>query len=137
MEQKRKQRLPRKIRIGAHTCSVEKVDSSEMMGPEVARENRNLIKVGSHYDIYGEVDLTDLKIRLSNKMQPSMEAETLAHEIGHAIIELCSLRKHFEKAKDEEPFVQSFVHMFCQVLFDNPGFRRMFEVGKRRGDAQG
>jgi len=111
-------RLPKQIKIGAHMTSVRRVKQLQ------------------HGDqpLYGDCNLGRLEICVSEDQPPSIEAETLLHEIFHAIFELNGLTNLLRREDDEEQFVQSMAHSVTQVLLDNLSLRRMFELFPSAGE---
>jgi len=68
---------------------------------------------------------SDLEIMLNRKQKDSVTAETIMHEVLHAIVEMTGVRRHLKKGR-EEAVVQSMAAVLTQVLRDNPAFKRLF-----------
>jgi hypothetical protein len=66
--------------------------------------------------VYGEVDHVNQVIKLSKELKRQLKAETLLHEIIHAV--LFKLRE--EELFNNEHFVNSMSVMLLQVFRDNP-----------------
>lgn len=81
--------------------------------------------VGKHFTYYGDCTVADRLIRINADLEDSILAETVLHEIGHALVELTGVRGLF-KARQEETIVQALMHALTAVLQDNPSLLRLF-----------
>jgi hypothetical protein len=121
-------RIPRSLKIGAHTFKVEVATAEQMGGPN-SKELQTNSEAGRHFTFYGDMDPGQLHIRLNGQVVESMRVETLMHEVLHAIVELAGVRGLFKPGREEE-IVQPLAHQLTQVLCDNAAFRRLF--GRRK-----
>lgn len=98
--------LPRKVRIAYRDYRV----------------RRNL-----KIDEYGNCDTHQALIEIGEHHDAKSEANTLLHEIGHAVYFETGLRARAGEAKEED-IVRSMVDGLCKVLADNPKMAlRLFE----------
>ena len=91
--------IPDKLRVGAHTIEIKMVD-------------RN-----SHENC-GSAVVDSCKIFIRNDMPPSMQLETLVHEVLHLVRTLNGT--NIKDADAEERVVQADAHLLYQFLKDNP-----------------
>ena len=111
-----KSRLPKRIKICAHTY---KVQCNSSLGEPSKASVQKFGALGKHAFHYGEVELSKCLIKLNKKMCQSMMAETLLHEVFHAMIDEIPLRAQIP-TKVEEQVVQGLSQMLLQILRDNP-----------------
>jgi len=105
--------LPKTIKIGWATYIVENWPESE------ARDRHRA----------GEILFNKLKIRINDACPPAKRAETLLHEIAHAINDVWAVTP-IDLAKDSQPEEQLACLMgsgWATVLCDNPDLRRFLD----------
>lgn len=92
--------LPKQVKIGWRIFTIEAFDRLEAIGR----------------DRYGECNKVSGVIRVDTVHGPRQTAETLLHEIMHAMFSVWALRE-----KDgEEEIVGTASHALCSVWVDNP-----------------
>lgn len=117
--------LPGHVKIGAHTYVLKYLPPEEM-DPLTPSSFALNAEIGRHYVHYGSMYPGELLIEINKEIAPSMMAETIIHEILHAIVELAGLSRQLKLGR-EETIVQAIGHMLTQVLRDNPKVRRLFD----------
>lgn len=117
-------KIPKKLKIGAHTFTVELTNKKYMGGPTPSEMERG-IAIGKHWTYFGDMHPGDLKIRINKNVKPSMVQETLMHEVMHAVVELTGVRNDFKLGR-EEHIVQAVGHLLTEVFLENPQFAKVF-----------
>jgi hypothetical protein len=93
--------IPGKIKIFGYEFTVDLLDEERM------------------HDVIGWCDHNRQAIHVQAGLVPELEAETLIHEILHAIAHFT----HLKETSDEERWVQCLGMGFHTVLHDNPLLR--------------
>jgi hypothetical protein len=78
--------------------------------------------------LFGETDYDTLSIRVHDRLEPSVKASTLLHEIVHAIYDEYGISKDDE----EERVVNSISNGLSQVIRDNPDVLAFIISGLRK-----
>lgn len=106
--------LPRRVKVGHLTYRVSEMDR----------------KTAERSDIYGDMVASEASIRVKAGMAPGATAETLMHEIFHAIYDEWAIKS----AEDnEERLVDAFSKGMVTVMRDNPDVVRWFMSALRAG----
>ena len=92
-------KIPKKVKIGAHTYAIEFRDDLDDENMGVCRPAK-------------------LKIFIDGSLPQSQQEETFIHECLHAIVNLLGLYTH-SQYDEEERVVQSVAHSLYQVLKEN------------------
>ncbi len=99
-------KLPDKIKVSGFTIAIEEWESSE-----AAAQGK-----------YGMFSPHQLKIQVDTSIDPQIVAETLLHEVLHAIF----WANIIDTTLDEEPVVEKTSLGLFQVLRDNPNLIKFF-----------
>lgn len=68
--------------------------------------------------LFGRYSPTALQIEIRRSMPPTRTAETILHEVLHALHDASP----FAESEDEETCVQALSPAFIRLMQDNPGF---------------
>lgn len=100
-------KLPSKVKIGHHIYNLSRAK-------EVWIHTGPTTKQGC----YGIHDYTEQNIAIKNGLQPSVEKNTVIHELLHALLYQCHF--DFEKGITEEELVSRLSPVLTTLLIDNP-----------------
>jgi hypothetical protein len=99
--------LPSTVTVGAHTFTI-------LADADTARHTRNVHE-------RGQCDVDGLTIRVDNDLPPSQLAETVLHEVLHAVWGGTGLAAIGDLDSHEEHVIRSLAALLYDTLRSNPG----------------